>query len=48
MLLPIHTIDPSEFCQKEKNDEAEKEAEENKSDEAEKKAEETKSDEADA
>ena len=33
MLLPIPTLDPSEYCQKE-NDEAEKEAEESKSDEA--------------
>ena len=52
MLLPIPTPDPTEFCQKEKDDVDEKEDEENKSDEAEKEAEkeaeEDKGDESDA
>ena len=39
MLLPIPTLDPTEFSQKKKDDEDEKEAGENKSDEAEKEAE---------
>ena len=48
MLLHIPTPDPTESCQKGKDDADEKETEENKNNEADKEAEKDKSDESDA